>query len=484
MKFVKYFFLLLVVLVAIVLFRTWRFVPAPHARKASIEKITMNVDKDAAIQRFGKALSFQTISYAKAGEDYGPQFEAFHVFLKQSFPNVFSQFKVQTVGKHGMLLIWQGSDASQRPILFMAHQDVVPIAPGTEDRWEQPPFSSNVVDGYVWGRGAIDDKASLMALLETAEIMLGGNLQPKRTLYFYFGDDEEIGGKTAGETSKLLQQQGVQFAYVIDEGGLISKGILPVEKKVAVISIAEKGYVDVELSTEAQGGHSSMPPKITAIGTLSRAISVLRDNLFPTHYDGVTAEMFDNISRHMPFGKRMAFANLWLFKPFVIYWLEQRPITNALLRTTTAPTIFNAGVKPNVLPVKASATINLRIIPGETVESVVNHIKATINNSAIKVTPMLSSNPSPVSDKNGPGFKLLQSAIFDAFGDDLILTPWIVVGATDSRHFIPIADNVYRFMPVILDKTDLARFHGTNERLSVTNYLQMIQFYYRIFRAS
>lgn len=276
----------------------------------------------------------------------------------------------------------------------------------------------------------------------------------------------------------------MRFEYVVDEGGFIINGLFPkIKQQIALIATAEKGSVNVHLSTKKTGGHSSMPPKATAIGTLSAAVANLRAHKLPAHMEGVTKEMFINLSRYMPFKDRLMFANLWLFQKLIIKSLEQTPLTNALIRTTTAPTIFNAGVKFNVLPIKATATVNFRILPADSIASVVSHVKAIINNSKITVSTSMGWEPSKVSNAKSAAYKLLSHNIQQSFGNAVIITPWVVVGATDSRYFNNLADNVYRFIPVAITSNDLKRIHGTNERLSTKNYLRMIRFYYAMLQS-
>lgn len=481
MKFVKYLLIIVVILAGVILFRAWRFTPPQLDSNDLVAATKFDFNEQQAISHFGKALTFKTISTEDKKDEYGPEFDKLHTFLNKTFPKVFSTMKVTDVGNHGLLLKWTGSDDSLKPILLMAHQDVVPIAKGTEHNWFHPPFAGEVADGFVWGRGAIDVKGSMMALLETAETLLNEKFQPTRTIYFYFGDNEEIGGKTAAIASKLLQEQNVRFDFVVDEGGLITADMIPqIPGKVALISVAEKGYINVDLTTEAQGGHSSMPPKVTAIGTISDAIVRLRQHPFAPQLGNGTKQMFDTLGRHMDFPHRIILANLWFFKPFFVHSLEQKSFTNALIRTTTAPTIFNAGVKSNVLPSYASALVNFRIAPGDTTDTVISHVKDTINNPNIKVGSHFEWNPSPVSSVDSDGYRLLTRTIHQIFDNHLIIAPWVVVGATDSRHFIPVANNVYRFLPVIVNKSDIPRIHGTNERLSTENYLRMIRFYHQL----
>lgn len=472
----KLLFLLLFVISGIVLTRTAMF-SAPDSEAWTA--ISLPNPSPEAVKHLAKSIRYQTIATNDDNKIHAEQFKRFHTFLRQSYPLVFKHLHTEKVGAFGILMRWNGQDKKLAPILLMAHQDVVPIAKGTTRKWDQPPFSGNIHNGYVWGRGTIDDKASLIAILESTQMLLKKHQCPKRTTYFYFGDNEEIGGKTAKLAAQMLKKRNVQFDYVLDEGGgVFNNAIKGVREPIAFISTAEKGYIDVELSINAAGGHSSMPPKKTAIGQISDAIRLLEEQQMTMHLRGLTQQFFETVSKHMNFTSRMAMANLWLFKPIVISRLSKKPMTNALLRTTTAPTIFNAGVKANVLPQKASAIVNFRILPGDTTNDVLEHVRKTIDNDNIKITKLKGWNPSPVSSTEAEGFTLLKNNILRFAKSNVIITPSLIVGATDSRHFIPVAKNVYRFAMMQIDMSDLKRFHGTNERLSIENFKNMVKFYY------
>lgn len=483
MKILKWLVVAVLLLVAVLIFNAWRFTPKKVSLPDVSVKLPYEVSPQTALKHFAKALTFKTIASEDQAKDYSIEFEKLQAFLKQTYPKAFNTFSLKRFGKYSLLLKWQGSDSSLQPVLFMAHQDVVPIAKDKAKAWQQGPFSGAIADGIVWGRGAIDDKSSLIGLLEATEALLRQGFTPKRTVYFYFGADEETGGKTALEASNALKAAGIHFAYVFDEGGFLASNMFAkINQTVALIGTAEKGYINVNLQTESRGGHSSMPPKITAIGRLSSAINKLQKQRLPASLNIITKELFETLGRHMPFKDRLIPANLWLLKKYFLKTLEQKSFTNALIRTTTAPTIFHAGVKSNVLPKQAKATINFRIAPGETTDSVVNHVRQTIADPKVKLTTAYAWNPSSVSSTNSPGYRVLSAAIYKTLGKDIIISPWILVGGSDSRHFIQVSDNVLRFVPYHLDVTDLKRFHGTNERLPAKSFLEIVRFYHFFFQ--
>jgi len=333
----------------------------------------------------------------------------------------------------------------------------------------------------------MDDKVSVLGILETVEMLLAEGFQPRRTIYLAFGHDEEVGGLNgAAKIVALLHSRGVQLEYVLEEGSAIAEGVMPgVSAPVALAGIAEKGYVSLELTVEGQGGHSSMPPTHTAVGILSTAIHNLEKNQFPTGIEGVTRKMFEYVGPEMSFGKKMVFANLWLFGPLVGRLLAASPMTNALTRTTTAATVFEGGVKENVVPTKARAIVNFRILPGDSINSVIDHVRKAADDPRIKITPLstLLSEPSSVSDTESAAFQLLQRTIRQVY-PDVVVAPWLVVGGTDSRHYAKLSANIFRFIPMRIGPGDTQRFHGTDERISVEDYEQYVRFLIQLIRNS
>lgn len=447
---------------------------------AAIPRI--DVDENIVSKRLAASIRHRTIAEVDDPDKNGEQFRALHAQIEADFPAFHAAVKREIVGGYSLLYTWQGSDPNTKPIALLAHQDVVPIAPGTEKDWEVPPFDGVVKDGYIWGRGSWDDKGNLFAMLEAAEVLIKQGFKPKRTIYFAFGHDEEISGKRgAAAMSKLLQSRGVKLDFIFDEGLLITDGILKgIDRPVALIGVAEKGYVTVEVSATATPGHSSLPPRETAIGTLSAALARLESKPFPAAIRGVMRETLETAAPHMNLINRVVLSNLWLLEPVVRKQLEQTPTTAAAIRTTTALTIFNAGNKENVLPGKADATVNFRLLPGETEASVIDHVHGAVANDKIRVTPKPgNTNPPPVTTTNSDSYRALNRTIREVF-PDVIVAPGLMVAATDSRNYIEITDKIYRFTPVRATSDDLKRFHGTNERLSVSNYADMIRFYLRL----
>ncbi|HEX9454040.1 MAG TPA: M20 family peptidase [Candidatus Binatia bacterium] len=444
----------------------------------------IQIDVDAAAQRLSRAIRHRTVAPVDSASQ--PEFEHFRAFLTESFPALHKRLARETVNQHSLLYTWQGRKPKLKPILLMAHMDVVPVDPATEKSWTHGPFSGQVADGFIWGRGAMDDKVSVLGILEAVEQLLAAGFQPERTVYLAFGHDEEIGGNDgAAKIAASLAARNIQLEFVLDEGMNIFSGIINgVTAPVALIGVAEKGYLSVSLNADAAGGHSSTPPAETAIGSISRAIQRLDAAPFPGKLTGATRAMFEFIGPELAWGKKLALANLWLFEPLVIRELAKSPLTNALLRTTVAPTIFQAGVKDNVLPSQARAVINLRIMPGESTASALEHVRKAIDDPSIKLTPLaVRMEPSAVTATDSPSFELVARTIRQT-APDTIVAPSLLVAATDSRHYANLTKNVLRFLPITLTANDTKRYHGVDERVSIADYLRCINFYAQVIRNS
>ncbi|MYM21083.1 M20 family peptidase [Duganella sp. FT135W] len=468
------------VVVAVVAWNTLRLA----SRQIEVKPLApLALEREAVAARLAGALKFRTISDAASADTNAEEFTRFQAYLQQAFPRLHATLKREMVGQ-AMLFTWQGSDPQAKPVMWLAHQDVVPVAPGTEANWAQPPFDGVVKDGFVWGRGSWDDKGSVVAQMEAVETLLAAGYQPRGTIYLGYGADEEVGGRRGAVViAKLLKERGVKLDYVLDEGMLVTQGIMSgISKPVALIGVAEKGYASVNLSVTTAPGHSSMPPQKTAIGAMSAALADLERHQMPAELTGVAREMFDVVAPEMPGLNRVALSNLWLFAPMVKQQLEQNAGTNAMLRTTTALTVVHAGNKDNVLPGRADAVVNFRLRPGDTVAGVVEHVKQAVNNADVHAElDAGAAEPSRVSPVASPQYALINRTIREVFSD-AVVAPGIVIGATDSRHYGGLSENVYRFSPVRAGKDDLPRFHGTNERIGVDNYLEAVRFYVQLAR--
>lgn len=441
--------------------------------------------RNGAAERLAGAIRIPTMSTEDPSAFDGNAFQRFHAYLGMAFPRVHSQLQRETVATHSLLYTWHGTDPSLKPILLLGHLDVVPAEPGTEGKWARHPFGGEVADGFIWGRGAIDNKSTVLGILEAVEMLLGEGFQPVRTVYLAYGHDEEVGG-TAGarEIAALLRSRGVELEMVLDEGGVIGDGILAgITRPVALVGIAEKGFVTIELSTRVPGGHSSLPPNHTAVGIVSAAVARLEENQMAARLEEPTRKLFERVGPQFPVRERAVFANLWLTRPLVIRRLQDSPATNAMVRTTTAPTIFYAGTKDNVLPDYARAVINFRILPGDSIASVVDHVRQTISDDRVEIKTVgrFSAEPSTISSTDSESFRTLERTIRSVVPSALV-APYLVAVVTDARHYSVLSRNVFRFLPLTLTSRDLERIHGIDERIAIEHYEQAIRTYRQIMK--
>jgi carboxypeptidase PM20D1 len=473
----------LLLLAAAVAINTWR----QGSRQVDVPPAPpLAIDERALAERLAGAIRFQTISSfddAKLNED---QFRGMQAYLQQTFPRLHAALKRETVGNLSLLYTWPGSDANAAPILLMAHQDVVRISPGTEASWNAQPFAGELKEGFVWGRGAWDDKSNLVSQMQAVELLLASGFQPRQTIYLAYGADEEVGGyRGAQQIAKLLQSRGVKLDFVVDEGLLITEGVLPgLDKPAALVGVAEKGSMTVMLHATAPPGHSSMPPPAGsgAIAMMATALKRLDDHQLPAGIRGVPREMFDTLAPEMHGFGRVALLNLWLFGPLVQAQLEKGQSTAAMLRTTTALTVFNAGNQHNVLPGSAEAAVNYRLLPGDTEQSVLQHVREVVGDDRIQLKPLGENyDPPPPSPTSAASFQLINRTLRSVFPGTLV-APGLMIGGTDSRHFSAISSHIYRFSPMRAGPQDLPRFHGTNERISTANLAEMVRFYHQLLR--
>ena len=475
----KFLFLLgaaLVLFVGLIVAVTARYGSAQLA----VQAVSEVAIPDGAAERLAGSLRMRTVSSEDPAAFDADAFEALHAYLESAFPRVHAQLRRETVASHSLLYTWQGGDASLNPILLIGHLDVVPVEPGTEENWQRDPFGGRIADGFIWGRGAIDNKSTVVGTLEAIEMLLSEGFRPVRTVYLAYGHDEEVGGVAgAREIAALLRARGVQLEMVLDEGGVIGEGVLPdISEPIALVGIAEKGFVTIELSARVAGGHSSLPPRQSAVGILSAAVARRETTPMGARLEGPTRQLFDRIGPRYPTMQRAVFANLWLTAPLVLRTLEKSPTTNAMVRTTTAPTILQAGTKDNVLPSYAKAVINFRILPGDTVASVVEHVKRAVDDRRVetKIVGRFSDEPSAVSSTDSESFRTLERTI-RGVTPDVVVAPYLVVVVTDARHYGDLSRNVFRFLPLRLKPRDLERIHGTDERIGIREYETAIRTY-------
>jgi len=463
---------------AVVVIRTWLLTYDVTA----VEPVERHgFDAAAAVERLTAAVRYETISHQQPEDFDAEAFEGFLAFLEEAYPRIYAELSVERVGEYTTLYRWEGTDPDLKPGMLIGHYDVVPVEPGTEDEWTHPPFGGAVADGFVWGRGTLDDKAGVLSALEAVAYLLETGFTPARTLYLAAHHDEEIGGLDgAAQVAALLQAQGVELAFLVDEGLPVAEQVIEgIDTPLALVGVAEKGFLNLHLSIARQGGHSSMPPQQTTIGDLATAIHRLKDHPMPGRFGDLVQQTFAPLAPELPFLYRMGLANLWLFRPLIKRQLATIPHTNAALRTTAAPTIFRAGVKENVLPAQASAIVNFRIHPHDSIAAVEAHVKRVIANDDIQIRRLpRAREPSEVSDTEALAYHHLRQSIQEVFPDTPV-APSIFIATSDARHFRELTQNSYRFRPIRARPEDQQLIHGTNERIGVDNYAEMVQFQIR-----
>ncbi|MBF0397204.1 MAG: M20/M25/M40 family metallo-hydrolase, partial [Desulfobacterales bacterium] len=463
-----------ILLLSIIVIRTLTI----SSESIDIVPVDISLDNNRISKHLSQAIQFKTIS----GE-----FIEFRNYLEKTFPQIHKNLDREIINEYSLIYKWKGKDEKLKPIVLMAHMDVVPIEGGTESKWTYPPFSGQISDGYIWGRGALDDKCSVIGILEAVETLIEQGFQPKQSVYLCFGHDEETGGKKgASKIAELFKSRGITFEYVIDEGNSIIDGVISfVSKPIALIGVTEKGYLTVELKVEGEGGgHSSMPPNQTSIGILSTAIHKLENNQMKPKLIEPVRNMLYSFINESPFLMRILFANQWLFSKIIAKEFIKSNTSAANVRTTTAVTMFNAGIKENVLPTSAKAFVNFRILPGDTINSVIKHVTQVINDARVKIKALDGAfEPTSVCDTNSPNFLNIKKTVKQIF-PDVIAAPALVIVATDSRYFMDLSKDVYEFLPIWLKKEDFPRLHGTNERISIDNYEKIVRFYIQLIKNS
>ena len=442
----------------------------------------VTLDEDAVVDRMAGAIRFRTVSHDDRSNFDADTFLAFHDYLRESFPLVHERAELTLINDYSLLFHIAGSDPSLKPVMLMGHMDVVPVDDVTLAEWTHDPFSGEVIDGEIWGRGTLDDKLSVMSFLEAVESLVRDGFEPKRSLYLSFGHDEEVGGRDGARlVAEHLEEQGIEFEFVVDEGGVILESVIEsVANPVALIGVAEKGYLNLRLRVDAPGGHSSQPPPQSGLGIISRAIVKLEENPFPAELTHIR-NTFDAYALNAAFTDRLAMGNLWLLGPLVTTTLVSDPGIAASMRTTTAATMASGSSKSNILPTRAEAVVNFRILPGETAETVRDRAIEIIDDERVQVIMETSFNPSPVSPTDSMGYELLARTI-RGFDSEILVAPNLLSGGTDARYFYSVSPNVYRFIMVRATAETIKIVHGIDERIAVDDYLTAIRFYYALIR--
>ncbi|HMT45365.1 MAG TPA: M20 family peptidase [Chakrabartia sp.] len=468
----------LAVIAGVIGYRTATFAPEAVASPDGVTLAAMPAfDEAAAARNLSAAVRFKTVSHQDAAENDWSQWSALHGWLQSTYPLMHKAMVREMVADQTLLFRWDGSDPQAEPIILMAHQDVVPVTPGTEKDWKHAPFDGAIADGAVWGRGSVDDKGSLVCLFEAMEALARQGFKPKRTIYLVSGHDEEVGGKGAKAVADLLKARGVKALFTIDEGSVIVADAPVVNKPAIMIGVAEKGYATLKVTANAPGGHSSMPPRETGVINLAKAVIAINDNQFPLRLDGPALSMLEALAAEKGGATKLAVANRWLFGPMVKGQVADSPSGAASVHTTIAPTMLQGSPKENVLPQSAHALINYRIAPWDRSTDVMARAKEATRGMPVAldwVEP--PREPTPVSSTTSEGWRFITAAA-RVQAKDAVIAPYLVVAGTDSRNFSGVSRDVYRFMPMLFTMKETAMIHGTNEHMSIENLRRMVGFY-------
>lgn len=463
-------------LLAVILLRAAFFLPK---KQAPVCAEAVKFDKDAAIDALAQLIRCKTISYNDPALEDDSEFQKLLDLLPGLYPRVFEKCSVRDLPDRALLIRWPGKKESD-PCVLMAHYDVVPV---DEEKWEKPPFAGIIEDGVLWGRGTLDTKITFSSILSAANHLISKGFVPENDIYFAFSGGEEVNGEGAKNIVRYFEDHHIQPALVVDEGGAVVENVFPgVKKPCAMVGIAEKGMINVRYSVKSSGGHASAPLPKTPITTLAKACRSIVKHPFKMHITKPAAEMFDTLGRHSTFAYKVIFANLWLFKPVLdlICRLSGGEL-NALVRTTTAFTQMTGSSARNVIPTEASLISNMRLNPRDSVKSAAAYLKKAVNDESVEITVLESHEPSPISETGCESWDKVASAVAETW-QGCIVSPYLMVQCSDSRHYRDLSNHVYRFSAMDLTAEERRSIHGNNERIRLDCAARAVEFYIRLMK--
>ena len=461
---------------AVVLVRTLRFTPKPQPE---VSEEPVEFDREAAIDSLAQLIRCKTISYSDHSLEDDAEFEKLIDLLPGLYPKVFDLCTMTRLPDRALLLRWPGKKSTD-PSVMMAHYDVVPV---DEGKWDKPPFEAIIEDGHMWGRGTLDTKGTFNAIFSAANTLISQGFVPKNDIYFAFSGGEEVNGNGAPNIVQYFIDNGIQPALVVDEGGAVVENVFPgVKKPCGVIGIAEKGMINAQFRTTSSGGHASAPKPHTPVGILSKACTKIEGHPFKMHLTKPVAAMFDTLGRHSTFLYRMIFANMWCFG-WVLDLLGRASggEINALLRTTVAFTQMEGSTARNVIPPEAKMVANMRLNPEDSSASALEYLKKTVGDASVEITALEGQEPSRISQVDCPAWDTVASAVAETW-PGCIVTPYLMVQFSDSRHYGRISDKVYRFSAMDLTSQERASIHGNNEKIRLETIGKAVEFYIRLMK--
>ena len=478
MKYLVLTLVLLVAFFAVIIGRTLAFKPQKQPKTVDEEA---GFDREKAISNLQTLVRFKTVSNADPSLEDDGEFEGLINKLPELYPKVFETCEFMRFPDRGLLFRWRGKEEGA-PSVLMAHYDVVPV---NEDMWEKPPFDGILEDGVLWGRGTLDTKVTFNGVLYAAETLIAEGFTPNKDIYFAFSGGEEVNGRGAVNIVDYFEEKGIVPEMVVDEGGAgVEKGFPGVKQPCGMIGIAEKGMMNVRYSTRSNGGHASAPKPHTPVGVLSKACCKIENHPFKAHMSEPVRQLFDTLGRHSSFAMRMIFANMWCFSWVLdLICKKSGGEINALMRTTVAFTQMKGSSAPNVIPPEAEMVSNMRLNPMDNIDSALEYLKKTVNDSSVEIELLHGMNPSPVSRTDCEGWERVASAVASTWRGALV-SPYLMVQCSDSRHYGRISDRVYRFSAMDLTKEERGMIHGNNERIRVDCACRAVEFYIRLMKLS
>lgn len=506
----KVFLGIIAIVIALVLFLVIRTYTYPFAKNnnatSDVSSVGDTYPSEKSVMRFVGGLRIATISNPVYEDTNFKPFNEFKAYLEKEYPRIYSTMDTVTVNGHGLLFHWKGKNPQAKPILLLSHYDVVPISGYDNDsisqnqgdivfdmtrvkaapldsiqtQWQYSPFSATVKDGRIYGRGTLDMKCMLFSILEGADTLIAQNFQPEQDIWFAFGHDEEVSGRQGAlKIAEYFKEKGITFDAVYDEGGVIvtPQSVLEsIDKPIALVGTGEKGFLTLKIKVKGLGGHSSMPPAKGSLVYVAEIIEKLNSEQMPAEIISPIETFLDNIGSEMNFTSRLAIANQWLLKPLLIKSLAKSPASNALIRTTTAITMAKGSEAPNVLSSVSELTVNFRILPGNTVAQVMDHVNNICKGYDVEIETISSREPSSVSPIDTKGFNKIQELVKQLY-PEAIVSSYITVGGTDAYKYQIVSDNIYRFMPLYLNQYEQRTIHNENETITIENFGKMIWYF-------